>query len=405
MVSCSVIIPAYNEEQRLARTLADYAAEFASDEVIVVLNGCQDNTPAVASAVAAAHRNVRIVEIKEAVGKGGAIRAGLLVALAPTIAYTDADGSTPARELRRLANGLGDADGVIGSRWLPDSKVRVAQPFTRRVASRGFNTIVRVLFGLRYSDTQCGAKVFRSSALRRVIDSVETANFAFDVDVLFALKRRRVVVKEVATQWADASDSKVKLVPASIGMLLALLRLRLLHSPLRYVLPLYDKLLPTRAFQTRGNLSILVIDRAMTPDLFEAASAWARSGHDVTWIAPEASGEPAVERRGGVRICRVGPGWIFSVACGLFYVTRLRNRFDIVVQPETERTPSQLFSLKPKMYLNGVREPEAVVRDMLKVLAARGVAFVRSGGVWEIWKPAQEPYAFSDAVREAEAHK
>ena len=186
----TVIIPAHNEEARIERTLRVFLDEFADSEVIVVLNGCTDAAPAIVRATAAGRGNAKVVELTDAIGKGGAVRVGFLLAQAPVIAYVDADGATSPAELRRLCEMLGPSDvAIIGSRWMPGAAVTVKQAFRRRVASRTFNLLVRLLFGLPYSDTQCGAKVFRRDALRAVMSNVDTANFAFDVDLLYALKK------------------------------------------------------------------------------------------------------------------------------------------------------------------------------------------------------------------------
>ncbi len=207
----SVIIPAHNEEARIGPTLRSYAREFADSEVIVILNGCTDGSSRLVREIKSEFSNVEYVEIDHPVGKGGAVRAGFLVARADVIGFADADGSTSAIEMRRLFGVLGDRDAVVGSRWIRGSRIRQAQSLKRRIASRSFNTLVRAFFGLRLHDTQCGAKVFRKAALRRIMGHLETSNMAFDVELLFALKQAGVRVDEEPTEWADVLGSRVQL--------------------------------------------------------------------------------------------------------------------------------------------------------------------------------------------------
>jgi dolichol-phosphate mannosyltransferase len=242
----SVVIPAYDEERRLGRTLRHYAASFADSEIVVVLNGCTDRSAAIARREASRRPNIRLIEFADRLGKGGAVIAGLVAARAEIVAFTDADGSTDPDELRRLCALVRSGDAVVASRWLPESDVIVPQPFVRRAASRVFNLIVRFLFGLRVSDTQCGAKAFRASAVLPVLADVVTANYAFDVDLLVALARRGRSIREVPIRWRDVDGSKVRLVEGAVKMLVAVLRLRLLHSRFSMAVPAFDVVFPTR---------------------------------------------------------------------------------------------------------------------------------------------------------------
>ena len=355
----SVIVPAHNEEARIGGTLDTLAAAFGDSEVIVVLNGCSDDTRGVVDRVRVAYENIRVLEIPDALGKGGAVRAGFLVAQADVVCYVDADGSTPAAEMRRLCEALGPFDGLIGSRWLPGSHVIVKQPLKRRIASRSFNVLVRLLFGLRYSDTQCGAKVFRKSALERVMGDVETANLAFDVDLLFAMKNRGLPVKEVPTYWVDVAGSKIALLSASLRMLAALLRLRLGHSIVRLIVPFFDRVFPTSPVPLRERLRILILNwrdpkhpqaGGAETYLFEQARRWAEWGHHVEWLTASFPGAPSSETLDGVRVRRVGNAMTVYFVLPLTYLREFRDRFDVVLDSENG-IPffSPLFSMKPKV--------------------------------------------------------
>lgn len=331
----SIIIPAHNEEERIGPVLRSYVQSFADSEIIVVLNGCTDRTLEIVSTLAAAHDNLAYVEVREAIGKGGAVRVGMVFARAAVVGYADADGATPAAEMRRLCESLQDGqDGVIGSRWLTASQVHVEQPFVRRLASRVFNLCVRALFGLPFHDTQCGAKVFRAPALRELLPHVETSNLAFDVDLLYHLRLHRRRVVEIPTVWRDQLGSRVKLASASGKMLAALLRLRIRDSVLRTVIPSFDRLFPTGPIRMHEGLSILIVSRTAPGEpgdaahdaLCDASAALMAAGHNVEWLY------------GG------------RLRAALRYLRRLRDRFDVLVEAG-EGLPafSPLFSMKPKL--------------------------------------------------------
>ncbi|MBV8117479.1 MAG: glycosyltransferase [Candidatus Eremiobacteraeota bacterium] len=353
----SVIIPAHNEQERIGKTLDDFVGVFTDSEIIVVLNGCTDATRDVVNRMRAP--NLVIIEIPDAVGKGGAVRAGFLTACAEVIGYVDADGSTPAREMRRLCEAVGDSDGVVGSRWLPGSLVAIRQSWVRRLASRNFNVIVRILFGLNYYDTQCGAKVFRRGALERVMRDVETANLAFDVDLLFTMKRLRMQIREEPTYWIDMQGSRVKLASASLHMFAAIVRLRLRHSLFDFIVPLYDRIFPTNPVRLHHNLRILVLNwrdpkhpqaGGAETYLFEQAKRWVRWGHHVEWLSGGFPGGAARERVESIPVRRVGNALTVYGAVGLTYLREFRDRFDVVID-SSNGIPffSPLFSMKAKV--------------------------------------------------------
>jgi glycosyltransferase involved in cell wall biosynthesis len=234
--SLRIVIPAYNEEERIAPTLTDYCETFADRATIVVVaNGCRDATSDVVKNLQKRFVNLTLIDIPNAIGKGGAVRVGLATGNEPFVGFVDADGSTSAGEFSRLFAALAGSpvDSVIGSRWLPDSRVEPRQGFLRRLASRGFNTIVRMLFALPLRDTQCGAKLFRREALRTVLGSLEVADFAFDIEVLWLLRRSGYTIAEIATVWADrAAGTKINLMRSSWAMFVSVLRLRVRYTAL-----------------------------------------------------------------------------------------------------------------------------------------------------------------------------
>jgi glycosyltransferase involved in cell wall biosynthesis len=377
----SVIIPAHNEQDRIGSTLEDFVETFADSEIIVVLNGCTDLTRDVVDGLREVHSNLLAIEIPDAVGKGGAVRAGFLMARGDVVGYVDADGSTPAGEMRRLCEAVGVSDGVIGSRWLPESRVAIRQPWARRLASRNFNVLVRTLFGLGYSDTQCGAKVFRRSALERAMRDVETANFAFDVDLLYAMKRLRMRIREEPTYWIDMHGSRVRLARASLHMFAAVVRLRLHHSFLAVVVPIYDRLFPTNPVRLRDHLRVLVINwrdpkhpqaGGAETYLFEQAKRWVRWGHHVEWLSGGFAGGSWHDEVDSIRIRRVGNAVTVYAAVPWVYLREFRDRFDIILD-SSNGIPffSPLFSMKPKICIM-----HHVHREVFKKHLSRWLAFV-----------------------------
>ena len=239
--SLLLLIPAYNEERRIEPVLRDYAQFFKGNysgkfQLVVVLNGCTDNTLGVVRRVAAEFPAVlRALEFKEPIGKGGALIEGLkLASFGDLIGYVDADGATTPRAFLDLVRHIGDADCVVGSRWLPDSVIHQSQTGDRRFASRVFHTIVQLFFRLNIHDTQCGAKVMKREAVEKIHSNLRIADMAFDINLLVSLKRAGFRIREVPTEWTDKAGSKVHLFRSSLTMFLSVVRIRLIYWPRVY---------------------------------------------------------------------------------------------------------------------------------------------------------------------------
>ena len=246
--SLVLLIPAYNEEDRIEPVLRAYASYFQNHyagrfQLIVVLNGCRDNTIGAVRRAAADYSPITFLEFAEPIGKGGALIEGLRLApRADLIGYVDADGATAPQALAELVRRHEEADCVIGSRWLPGAVLHQMQSGRRRFASRVFHTIVQLFFWMNIRDTQCGAKVLRREAVEKVHSSLCIADMAFDINLLYLLKRSGLRVLEVPTEWTDKAGSKVALGRTSLTMLLSVIRLRWIYSPLsglrRFFFPL-----------------------------------------------------------------------------------------------------------------------------------------------------------------------
>lgn len=244
----SILVPAYNEETRIGKMLEAYlsffTAHYGNDyELIVSVNGSTDGTEAVVKTMQPRHSQLRVIVDPRPIGKGGAIMAAGQVAQGDLIGFVDADGATPPGAFDDLVQHIGSAGLIIASRWLSESTVSPRQPWKRRAASRIFNFLVRKLFNLHITDTQCGAKLMTAEAWRAIVPHIGLTNWAFDVDMLFKTRRARYPIQEIPTTWSDVDGSKLKVGRTSLQMLLAICRLRLLYSPLRWIVSLYDRLL------------------------------------------------------------------------------------------------------------------------------------------------------------------
>jgi len=206
---CSLVIPAYNEENRIT-DLFDAIDRFEG-ELIIVCDG-NDGTAGVVERIARQRTDlvIRCLKFDHRLGKGGGVIEGLRAARAPLVGYFDADGSTGIVEMRQLFSHLSDYDGAIGSRWVSGSTLTVRQGLMRRIESRCFNILIRGLFGLKFSDTQCGAKVFRKQAVDSVLPKMVSRGFEFDVELLWRLKDAGFTIAEFPIVWQNKGDSRVQ---------------------------------------------------------------------------------------------------------------------------------------------------------------------------------------------------
>jgi len=235
----SVVIPAYNEEKRLGATLERLAEFFAGTEyeaeVIVVDDGSSDGTFDLARSFEPKFSNLRVIRNEQNLGKGGAVKRGMLSANGEFRLFYDADGSTPIEEVENAWRYLEDGyDVVIGSRALDPSKLEVPQPPHRRLAGALFRWIVWIFVVPGFKDTQCGFKIFSARATEEVFKRQRLSGFGFDVELLFLAKKLGFRVKEMPVVWRDSVFSTVKLPRDGIRMLLELLQIRWNHLLGRY---------------------------------------------------------------------------------------------------------------------------------------------------------------------------
>lgn len=230
----SVVFPAFNEALRLTETLdsvRSYLERLALDyEILVVDDGSRDATAGVGAEGLARCRNGRLISFPENRGKGAAVRAGALEARGRFVLFSDVDLSTPIEEEARLRAALDKgADIAIGSRRLPGSRITKAQSGLRRASGRIFNLSVRAL-GLSTSlDTQCGFKMFRREAVRKIFPRLRISGFAFDVESLFLAKRAGLRIEELPVEWRNDDGSRLG-VAGGLHAFLELVQIRWLHA-------------------------------------------------------------------------------------------------------------------------------------------------------------------------------
>ncbi|MCD2202016.1 flippase-like domain-containing protein [Halobacterium sp. KA-6] len=223
-VEVSVVLPAYNEADTIERTVRttlstlDAFLPAGSYEVIVAEDGCEDETPEIASRLAAEDDRVRHFHSDERLGRGGALNAAFRAADGDTLAYFDTDLATDMRHLEELIESVrsGDADVATGSRWIPGEQAD--RPAKRGIPSRGFNLAVRTLLGSDLRDHQCGFKAFSREAFESLVDEVEDEHWFWDTEMLVRAQRRGFTVAEFPVDWTPKGDSKVDLVRDVFGM-------------------------------------------------------------------------------------------------------------------------------------------------------------------------------------------
>ena len=223
----SIIIPAYNEAVRLGKTLEtvmDYMRRHhPQGELIVVDDGSSDETAMLARQLLAGRDPLRtsVISYKSNLGKGRAVRLGLLAARGEIALFSDADLSTPITEAPKLFEPIlnNESDVTFGSRALDRSLIGVHQSWRREQGGRVFNLAVRLATGLPFWDTQCGFKAFKMSVCRPLIKAATVDRFGFDVELLYLAYRAGLRLREVPVRWDHNEGSKISLFSDSFKML------------------------------------------------------------------------------------------------------------------------------------------------------------------------------------------
>ncbi len=228
----SIVIPAFNEERRLPKTLDSVVAFLQSRplraEIIVVDDGSTDATSQLVASYQSKYAGLRLVSNGRNRGKGFSVRHGMLEARGEYALFTDADLSTPIEEADKLLAALKEQgyDAAIGSRAVDRSLIQIHQSAVRERAGILFNYMVRWIMGIEFSDTQCGFKAFRMDRARIIFEQQRIERFGFDPEILFLAKRHGLRVAEVPVRWSHDAATKVNVAADGMRMLLDLLVIR-----------------------------------------------------------------------------------------------------------------------------------------------------------------------------------
>ncbi|MBV6497583.1 MAG: glycosyltransferase family 2 protein [Acidobacteria bacterium ACB1] len=215
--SLSIVIPAFNESERIAPGLAKiltYIRERKIDgELIVVDDGSSDDTAEVARNVASEYSDIEtnVIRYEQNRGKGYAVKTGLLAARADIALFSDADLSTPIDEADKLLTPIAndEMDVTFGSRAIDRSLIGTHQPWRREQGGKVMNFVIRKMSGLDFADTQCGFKAFNMKKFRPLLDVMTVDRFGFDVEFLFVAKYHGLRLAEIPVRWNDVAGSKV----------------------------------------------------------------------------------------------------------------------------------------------------------------------------------------------------
>ena len=220
----SIVLPAYNESERIASTIEKVLAHANqhdwSAEIIVVNDGSKDDTAQIVREYASQDPMLRLIENPGNRGKGFSVKNGMLHANGEILLFSDADLSSPIAEADKLFAAIRQgADVAIGSRWLKTELQIQRQPFYRQIFGRVFNLALRVVLGLKFKDTQCGFKAFRRSAAMQLFPSQQIERWGFDPELLYLAKRYGIQVAEVPVAWSHREGTRINPLRDGIRML------------------------------------------------------------------------------------------------------------------------------------------------------------------------------------------
>jgi dolichyl-phosphate beta-glucosyltransferase len=230
-VTHSIVIPAYNEGERLGPTLEQVLKYLGVQpwnwEVIVVNDGSRDNTADLVRGFAIADPRVRLVENPGNRGKGYSVRHGTLEARGEIIVFSDADLSSPIEEMSKLLESLAaGADIAIGSRWLRADLQTQRQSLHRQWFGRIFNLLQRLILGLRFKDTQCGFKAFTRRSVQTIMPLQRIERWGFDPEILFLARKFGFRVDEIAVRWGHSGGTRINPMVDGAKMFVELLHVR-----------------------------------------------------------------------------------------------------------------------------------------------------------------------------------
>ncbi|MEK6862297.1 MAG: dolichyl-phosphate beta-glucosyltransferase [Nanoarchaeota archaeon] len=236
MKSLSVVIPAYNESQRIKSTV-DIILKYLKNwkikfEIIVVDDGSIDNT--VDEVKKINKKNIRLIKNGRNYGKGYSEKNGILNSRYEYVLFSDADLSTPIDMLDRFEKYIDNYDIVIGSRALSGSDIKIKQPFYREFMGKIFNKFVRLFTVRGINDTQCGFKLFKGNIAKKIFERATLDGFGFDVEILYIAKLNGIKIIEVPVIWRNSKLSKVRPIKDAVRMFKDLFIIRINKAKGKY---------------------------------------------------------------------------------------------------------------------------------------------------------------------------
>jgi dolichyl-phosphate beta-glucosyltransferase len=238
-IRLSIVIPAWNEANRIGTSLQSAIPVLhelvPAHEILVIDDGSQDNTLEVAAAAAKEAFCFRGIRNEQNLGKGGAVRRGMLEASGEYVLFCDADESTPMSSLKDFLPKMDNQLAVIiGTRKNPDALIKRHQPWLRETMGKAFTTLAHQLAGVRVTDFTCGFKIFRQDAAKEVFSRQTITDWSFDAEILFLANHLGYSIDEVPVTWTNDVDTRVRLLRDTWDSLLGLLNIRLGKMTGRY---------------------------------------------------------------------------------------------------------------------------------------------------------------------------
>ena len=222
LVEVSVVLPAYNEANKLETATAEVTKaleEFAgSYEIIIAEDGSTDGTDKVAAALSERHPFVKHLHGEKRLGRGAALKNAFKQSNGRILAYMDVDLATNIKQLKSLVKAVEEEgfDFAVGSRMLSESKVERSR--TRQIASKSYNFLVHAMLDSKVKDHQCGFKAFKREALMQLIDEVAACHWFWDTELLVRAFRKGYAIKEIPVTWKGQRETKVRLLKDSFRM-------------------------------------------------------------------------------------------------------------------------------------------------------------------------------------------
>ncbi len=226
----SVIIPAYNESKRIIPTLKDIYDYLSKQdynyEVLIVNDGSRDDTAQVVKQLIKKWPEFHLVDNAINKGKGAVVRQGMLLAQGSWRLFMDADNATRIKELDGFWPYTKNYDLIIASRYIKGAKITAEQPLIRKALSRAGNILTQLLIAWGIQDTQCGFKLFSSSATEKIFKKQTMERWSFDMELIAIAKKYNLKIKELPVEWREAGNSRLKVARTSIRTLKDLFKIK-----------------------------------------------------------------------------------------------------------------------------------------------------------------------------------